>query len=499
MDDGSKTEATPSGGKVGMRRFRKHALISLFVLLAHVLGALTSIHAIMATRTAQGAIGWAISLNTLPYVSVPAYWVLGRSKFNGYVEARQVHEQALRKEDPDLFADDRYRDFVAGNVDPISASGYNVLTRLAGRPFTRANEVELLVDGEATFASIFAGIERARQYVLVQFYIVRDDRIGRDFQKLLIAKAREGVKVLLLYDEVGCIKLPKPYVQELRAAGVQVTPFDTTQGPRNRFQINFRNHRKIVIVDGREAWIGGHNVGDEYMGRDPKFGPWRDTHVRIEGPAAIEVQHSFAEDWHWATGKIPEVTWTPVASRRSDQDVIVIPSSPADVRETATLAFLQAIMGARERLWIASPYFVPDRDLLCALELAALRGVDVRILIPDNPDHLLVYLSAFTFVDELRATNIRFFRYQEGFLHEKVVLVDNRVAVVGTANFDNRSMRLNFEISAVVADPEFAGQVEAMLEKDFARSRAMDAGEYRARPFWFRLAARVARLMAPVQ
>jgi cardiolipin synthase len=288
-------------------------------------------------------------------------------------------------------------------------------------------------------------------------------------------------------------------MRELAEGGVDARPFDTTQGSRNRFQINFRNHRKIVVVDGREAWVGGHNVGDEYLGRDPGFGPWRDTHVRIEGPAALEVQAAFAEDWHWAAGKIPRLSWKPAASSRADQHVIIVPSSPADGRETATLAFLQAITGARERLWIASPYFVPDRDLLSALELADLRGVDVRILIPDNPDHLLVYLSAFTFVDDLRGTGIRVHRYREGFLHQKVVLVDDRVAVVGTANFDNRSMRLNFEISAVVADAGFAGQVEAMFERDFARSRAMDAGEYRARPFWFRLAARIARLMAPIQ
>jgi cardiolipin synthase len=312
-------------------------------------------------------------------------------------------------------------------------------------------------------------------------------------------RARAGIRVYFLFDEVGSHDLPKAYLRELEAAGIEVSAFNTRKGPGNRFQLNFRNHRKVVVVDGKVAWVGGHNVGDEYLGLDPKFGHWRDTHVRIEGPSALGAQLSFAEDWYWATDRRVDVTWEPTASNRGDLPVLILPSGPADEYETANLMFVHAINLATERIWIASPYYVPDRPVITALQLAAMRGVDVRILIPDEPDHLAVYLAAFTYLDEAGQSGVRFYRYQDGFLHQKVMLVDHSLATVGTANFDNRSFRLNFEITAAVSDTDFAAQVQDMLEKDFDRSRLMSPGEYDAKPWWFRFAAKVARLTAPVQ
>ena len=370
---------------------------------------------------------------------------------------------------------------------------------MADIPVLRGNAVELLVDGAATFESILQGIDRARDYVLFQFFIVKDDELGREVQAHLIAKAREGVRVYFLYDEVGSHALPNRYKEELRSAGVQVYAFNTRQGMRNRFQLNFRNHRKIVVVDGREAWIGGHNVGDEYMGRDPKFGHWRDTHVRIQGPAALAAQLSFVEDWYWATSQVAEVDWEPHRAPEGDVRALVIPTGPADQLETATLMFIHAINSARERVWIASPYFVPDEAVMAAIHLAGLRGVDVRILIPDHPDHLLVYLAAYSYFDEASDTGAEFYRYTDGFLHQKVVLIDHSSASVGTANFDNRSFRLNFEVTATIADSAFVGQVERMFEADFARSRRMEPGELDRKPFWFKLGVSLARLTSPIQ
>ncbi|HSM06605.1 MAG TPA: cardiolipin synthase, partial [Longimicrobiales bacterium] len=322
---------------------------------------------------------------------------------------------------------------------------------------------------------------------------------GTEVQRRLIAKAREGVRVYFLYDEVGSHSLPDPYKEELRGAGVEVYDFHTQQGLWNRFQLNFRNHRKVVVVDGKQTWIGGHNVGDEYMGRDPKFGHWRDTHVRITGPAALAAQLSFVEDWYWATGRVPEVDWTPTPAPEGDVPALVIPTGPADEVETATLMFIHAINSARERVWIASPYFVPDEAVMAALHLAGLRGVDVRILIPDHPDHLLVYLAAYSYFDEASETGAEFYRYTDGFLHQKVVLIDDVSAAVGTANFDNRSFRLNFEITALVADSTFVGEVERMFEADFARSRRMEPGELDRKSFWFKLGVKLARLTSPIQ
>ncbi len=484
-----------STGRVGGSRRRPGRRLATLVVLAHGLGLISSISALMSTRTPQGAIAWIVSLNTFPWVAVPAYWVFGRSRFQGYVTARQA-------EDFDLATVAREAGVELDSFLvqlPQERGGVTAAQRLAKLPFTRSNGVELLVDGDATFNSILGGIERATDYVLVQFYIVKDDGLGRRLKEAMIRKAREGIPVYFLFDEVGSYKLPDSFLEELRTAGVRARNFHSTQGPWNRFQINFRNHRKVVVTDGREAWVGGHNVGDEYLGLDPSFGPWRDTHVRIEGPAALSAQLSFLEDWHWATGETPRLEWEPVGSPDGDVAALILPSGPADRLETAWLMYLLAIHAARERVWIASPYFVPDEAVMGALQLAALRGVDVRILIPDNPDHLLVYLSAFAYLDEAMDSGIAIHRYTEGFLHQKVLLVDDAAAGIGTANLDNRSFRLNFEVTALFADTAFASQVEAMLEADFARSRAMTRADIDDRPFWFKLAVRAARLTAPVQ
>ena len=470
-------------------------LYTILVALGELAGLLTALKAIMETRTAQGTIAWAVSLIALPYVAVPAYWVFGRTKFAGYVTARRAKMLKTNAVARELAVEfDRQRmQTKAGRSEEL------LLERLAKLPFTARNQATLLVDGQATFDSIFQAIAAAKKYVLVQFYIIHDDKLGGRLRDALIAKAREGVRCFVLYDEIGSGRL-KRYCDALRAGGVKIEPFHTTKGIANRFQLNFRNHRKIVIVDGLVAFVGGHNVGDEYLGLDKKVGPWRDTHVRVEGPVVQCVQVSWIEDWHWATGGEPgDLSWKPAPAHGCEVGALCLPSGPADDLETATLFFLHAINSAKERLWIASPYFVPDEQFISALQLAALRGVDVRILTPENPDNQMVRLSAFSYLPETEPCGIKWFRHQPGFMHQKVVLVDHDYCSIGTANFDNRSFRLNFEISMVFYQREFADQVAAMLEKDFANSKPAKAQELIDAGFFFRLRVRIARLMAPVQ
>ncbi|WP_136796506.1 cardiolipin synthase [Desulfosediminicola ganghwensis] len=473
---------------------RKSTYLSLFFLCLHIAGLVSSIDAVMSVRTSQGAIAWVISLNTFPSISLPAYWVFGRSEFKGYVISRQADETALSAVAAKAAENKSY--FVSGLADRNQAS--RVAESLADLPHLKENSTELLIDGEATFESIFGGIEKARDYVLVQFFIVKDDELGRRLQDLLIKKAQEGVRVFFLYDEVGSYKLPEAYIQELRDNGVAAHNFHSRKGPKNRFQINFRNHRKIVVADGKTCWIGGHNVGDEYLGNGEKFSHWRDTHVKIEGPATLAAQLSFIEDWHWATDEVLELNWKAVPSTDADQRILIIPSGPADRFETAGLMFTHAINSARERIWIASPYFVPDESIIAALQLAGMRGVDVRILIPDEPDHKLVYLAAFSYFEQAGMSGVKFYRYTKGFMHQKTMLVDNDLSTVGTANFDNRSFRLNFEITAMITDQDFNKEVEQMFLEDFANSRLMEPDEAAEKPFWFKLLVRVARLTSPM-
>jgi cardiolipin synthase len=470
-------------------------MLLTIVAIFEVLGLLTAVHAVMSVRTPQGTIAWFAALVTIAPVSVPAYWVFGRNKFHGYVRAR---EREIGKLDAIIRAANSR---IAEHVTP-TPSQFRALhgaEKLARLPVTSGNRAELLIDGEATFASIFDGIEAARDYVLVQFYIVKDDELGRDLKARLVEKADAGVRVCFLFDEIGSLGLPDSYLDELSSAGVEVHPFHSRKGFGNRFQLNFRNHRKTVVADGKVAWVGGHNVGDEYLGRDEKIGAWRDTHVRIEGPAVLGAQLAYVEDWRWATDdSLDGLAWDPHVADDGNSQALVIASGPADEIETATLMFIQAINSATKRIWIASPYFVPDDATTRALQLAALRGVDVRILIPEKSDNPLVTLAGYSYFDDVSSVGASVYRYGAGFLHGKYLLLDDAVSMIGTANFDNRSFRLNFEITAAIIDSEFAAGVERMFDADFARSRVMARGEYDAKPAAFRVAVRLSRLAAPV-
>jgi cardiolipin synthase A/B len=465
---------------------------TLWIIL-HLLGVVAAVHAMMGSRTPQGAVAWIVSLITLPYLALPLYLVFGRNKFKGYVRTIRARSSRIQEISRGLLMVDRdFRRVLDGT------SGYNTfLEGLTDIPFTCANRADLLVDGRAALERLFDDIERAGEYVLVQFYIVNDDGVGRKLADLLRSKAAQGVSVYFVYDELGCYHTPESYWQELRRAGVNVGVFGT--GRHSRLQINFRNHRKMVVIDGRVAHTGGINIGDEYIGEDPNLGPWRDTNLRIQGPAVLAFQLSFLADWYLVAGETPKWRWEPHVAEDGTADVLVLPSGPADELENCTLLHLQLINSARHRLWIATPYFVPDQPIVQALHLAALRGVDVRVLVPEKADHWLVWLSSFSYQDETGKSGVAFYRYQEGFMHQKALLVDEDWAAVGTANLDNRSLRLSFEVTALIHDPIFAGQVEAMLIQDFQGARKVDPGELARKPFLFRLAVAAARLLAPVQ
>ena len=470
-------------------------MIAIGLVLMY-LGAIScAVEAILKGRTPQGAIAWTISLLTFPVFTLPIYLIFGRNRFDGYLEQRNEMEvESLRMIQQTTGSIEDY-------LVPTSADTplYTSLFNLARIPATRGNKLQLLVDGDATFDSISKGLAKAQRYILFQFYIIRDDDLSRRLCRILSDKARDGVAVYLLYDEIGSRAFHRSRLrQQLLMAGVQACPFNTTQGYRNRFQLNFRNHRKVVVVDGVQAWIGGHNVGDEYLGLNKKIGHWRDTHVRFEGPAVLGAELAFATDWLWASREQLPLDWNFSRSPSGDSTVMIFPSDPASEYEEAGLMFHQTIVAAQRRIWIASPYFVPDRGIVAALQLAALRGVDVRVIIPDEPDGPMVAMANWSFTRELLACGVKVFRYQGGFMHQKVLLMDDRLAGVGTANFDNRSFRLNFEITLLANDLFFAREVENMLENDLGRSRQVSLEEFASKPAWFTLGMATARLFAPV-
>jgi cardiolipin synthase len=362
------------------------------------------------------------------------------------------------------------------------------------------NRFDLLVDGEATFSAMLQQIGGARQFILIQFYIFRDDDIGRRFQAALIERARAGVKVYFLYDQIGST-VTADFLKGMREAGIHCNHFDPGR-KGSRLQLNFRNHRKIVVVDGSTAFVGGFNVGDDYLGRYPRIGRWRDTHLRVEGPCAAQAQIAFFKDWHWAADELPDVGFRvePCAGVAADAggQALIWHTGPADPQPECQLGWLEVINSCRERLWIANPYFVPPEPILEAIRLALLRGVDVRILVPGTNDSVLVALASNVHLSDLASCGAIIHRWTDGFMHQKVCLADGQLAIVGTANLDHRSVFINFEITAMVFDSALVTAVEAMLECDFARSEQISLEEFRNAGFWRKLACRAANLCSPM-
>lgn len=466
-------------------------IFAAITVAIYLLALICAIREIMNSRTSQGSIAWLLSLAALPFPTAFLYLIFGWKAFDDYATDRIRNGRAARPL--------RAKDLAL--IDRETSHIWPVQTKVSEVPFLTGNDVELLVDGRATFDSIFEGIARAKDYLLVQFYIVRDDALGRELAERLIERAKAGVKVYLLYDDVGSTGMPKRYRTQLREAGIKVAGFNQ----RHKFlrfygptRINYRNHRKIVVVDGEHAWVGGHNVGVEYLGLDPKFGRWRDTHVRVSGPAALGCALLFREDWQWATGEVLPSTPPETVATPGDQSVLVMGSGPADKLEECAIAYTDLIGRARERLWIVSPYFVPDTDIRTALFAAQLRGVDVRVMLPDEPDHKLVWLASIAHADAMIEHGISVYRYTDGFLHQKVVLMDDQIATVGSVNFDNRSFAINFEITLWFTDRKAIDGVEAMLVEDFKNCRQVGLEEAKSRSWYMRFLTQAARLLSPV-
>ncbi len=464
-----------------------------FLIALYAMALPCAARAIMQSRTPQGAAAWTVALLGFPYLSVPLYVIFGRSKFNGYRIKRQALDRRAREELSRIEKVTSHEIPCPRNLETLVAS----VTASPQVGFTGGNRIKLIVDAERAYPLMFEEIEGAKKYILFQFYIFREDQTGLRFAEALMAKALAGVEVNFLYDEIGSTISGRLF-SRLRNAGVKVAQFNATKGPQNRFQINFRNHRKLLIVDGRVAIAGGMNVGDEYLGLDPEVGAWRDAQVRLEGPAVMALQTAFAKDWFWSQGKLLKAQWDPWCPADAVADVLCLHTGPVDDRRTCLQAHLALINMARKRLWISTPYLVLPDSLSDALALAALRGVDLRIMLPSRGDNLLVNLASSVYQAELLAGGARLFRFDAGFLHQKVMVVDDEVAVVGSANLDYRSMFLNFEISIMSTEATFISELAQMLSEDFDKSSELTLKDFEGRSFGRRLLERSADLFAPI-
>lgn len=477
--------------------------IPLLIIFFQCCGIAAAIHAILNVRTSQSAIAWTLSLVLIPYITLIPYLLFGRSRLTHDKEAQPFDHPNYVHHSPYRYKHKRPRptwqpeiDFAEHTVTPYDQR-MQIFSQLANMPWLNHNQVELLINGRQTFDEIFKAIAQAQKLVVVQSFTIYDDEIGQTLQRLLCERAAAGVAIYFLYDRIGSHKLSRRYLATLRQAGVHTETFSTGRHFRNPLQINFRNHRKLTIVDGEIAFLGGLNIGGPYIDMHPRLCPWRDTHIKVKGPIVDSLQIAFARDWLWMTQTLPLMLFKK-HEHIGSMHCQILPSGPADNLETCLLFFVAAINAAQERIWLASPYFIPDDAIRTALQLAVLRGVDVRLLVPSCADHFTVFAASNLYAYEMAQAGVKVYRYQPGFMHQKVVLIDQDTSAIGSANLDNRSFRLNFELTLITVDKKFAQQVEAMLEADFLQSIRISNREYRHASFFKKLTMHLAKLFSPI-
>lgn len=376
---------------------------------------------------------------------------------------------------------------------------FNLLNHLSESPITGCNQSRVLADGEETYDAMLRAMEQAKDHIHVEFYIFRHDRIGTKFQDVMIRKAQEGVKVRLICDGLGSYKLKKTFIQRFKESGVEFYFFLPAMVSMFSRRINYRNHRKIVVVDGTVGFLGGINVGDDYLGQYPHMGYWRDTHLEIEGDAVYFLQSVFLHDWKLASGeRITDIELYPEHHCVGKEQVQILSSGPDMNWNAIQEMCFGAISVAKERIWITSPYFIPDQGIYEALKTAAVSGVDVRIIIPDRADSRLVKMASLSYVDELLVAGVKFYEYEKGFIHAKVLLVDELLGSVGTANMDMRSFYCNFELTAVLFDQQPIDRLAADFREDLKHSRLIDAEAFRQRGRRQKAAEILSRMLSPL-
>ncbi len=367
----------------------------------------------------------------------------------------------------------------------------------------RGNRVELLVDGDEFYPALWRAVEEAESSIHVQTFIIGRDRVGRELTGALARRAEDGLEVRLLYDRFGSTWTHYTgFFDEARRRGVQVQSITQANPLKGRFQVNLRNHRKVAVVDGREAFVGGMNFQEKHDGRFTEGEPVRDYHVRMEGPAVSDLQFQFVEDWVFASGESPDRLLNercfPELEEAGEALVQVVPGGPEAEGRGLSDAFFGAVTSARKSILAATPYFVPDEPLFQAFRYAALRGVEVRLVLPGRSNHRYAEYAARSLYEDLLRAGVRIYEREPPFMHAKALVVDDVYAVLGSANLDHRSLHLNFETNIEVGDPDFAGRVRRQVESEIERSREVRLDEHLARPLPRRLAENFCYLFQPV-
>lgn len=469
------------------------AALDLLVILAVVP------YIIMSKKDATSAVAWCLLVLFMPLFGALFFWVFGYTHVNRPILRKRLHRSRFRASHPPQRHEAARGEKGGESTFPTYGDLGPLALKVNAFPVTPGNALTLYADTKPAYEALLKAVAEARQHAHLEYFILRSDETGMALLDLLTEKARQGVEVRLLYDSMGTRGLKTRFLKPLRDAGGKVSAFLPLNPLRSRLQVNLRNHRKITVVDGRVGFTGGMNVGDEYLGKNRYFGYWRDEVARLEGPAVAGLQRVFAEDWSFATGEsVNDPVYFPTVEPAGETTVQVIESGPDQEINSIREVYFAAILAARERLWIASPYFVPDRGLLDALRLARYRGVDVRLLSLLRPDKWIAFLAARYYWTDMLAVGVKVYQYARGMMHSKMMMVDGQWGFVGSANLDNRSLYLNFEAGCILHTPARVKELEDSFLRDLEDSEPLDERVYSRRSFPVRLAENACRLLSPV-
>lgn len=446
---------------------------------------------------------WLLVLFFLPFVGFFLYLLLGRQlrrkhlfrwdgrKDIGIEQLINYQIEALENNELELRAEHikSYNHLIYMNLKTNNAV------------LTQDNDVKIFDDGSDKFEALINDIQHAKNHIHIQYYIFKLDNLGQRIVNALIKKAKQGVKVRVLFDEMGSRGVRKRHFKELIEAGGEVEVFFPSILPLINPRLNFRNHRKISIIDGRIGYIGGFNVGDEYLSLSDRFGYWRDTHLRIEGSAVHPLQTRFILDWNQASAKNDicyAERYFPIIPQKGTAALQIISSGPDTEWEVIKNNYLHLISNAKKYVYIQSPYFIPDESFFDAIKIAALSGLDVRIMIPNKPDHMFVYWATYSYVGPLVEAGAKVYHYEKGFIHAKMIVVDDEIASVGTANIDVRSFSLNFEVNALLYDRLLAHRLAEIFERDILDCSELTFELYKNRSSFIKFKESISRLLSPI-
>lgn len=442
------------------------------------------------------SLAWMAVVVLLPVIGVAMYFFLGRDLKGTRVVSRRKKRRLVQSEN--MTSAPRTVRHLGAEANQLIKLGH-ATSHAAYYP---DNDIKLYDDGKSFFDDLKVDLRQATTYINIQYYIFANDRIGTEIAEILMAKAAEGVKVRLLYDHVGCIDVPASFFRHLEENGVAVEPFFKIALPKFFTTLNWRNHRKGVIIDGRIGYIGGMNVADRYITGGDSFGHWRDTSVRFTGPGVAALQLNFAIDWNFMERGLldDKVSGEPRPTEDSTPDVGVqiIAGGPTERYSGIALTYFKAIAMARKRVLIQTPYFLPNAQMLAALQGAALAGADVRVMMPRQTDSKILAYASRSYISECVGAGIKFYLYEKGMLHAKVLIIDDEISTVGSANFDYRSFEHNFEENIVMYSTEMNERMVRQFDADQAECTRVIPRQWHRRPRMERVRESLCRLLSPL-